>query len=242
MSDDDRTRWNARYSAGAYGERTNPCALLEHWVTQWPPPAPDARALDLACGAGRNSIYLAGQGYRVNAVDISAAALARGAERAQAQSHSKKGLSINWQEQDLDAPRLEAGYSLIIVVRYADLKLVQRLPQLLLPGGRLLVEAHLGGPLFTSRQDERDANGDRVIGGPGSERFRLAPGSLSAACLSQADVSGAMAGTAPDINPDANSGVSAGVKMKVLHSQEALINDPDGRLMALAQFVGERVA
>jgi len=204
MSDDDRTRWDARYEAGEYVARTHPCALLEAMLPLWSPPPVNARALDLACGAGRNAVFMASHGYQVDAVDISTNALARGAERA-----AEASVAVNWQQQDLDNAQLDSGYALIIVVRYADLKLVQRLPELLQPGGMLLVEAHLSGLLFDNEVDE---NGKPVIGGPSSERFRLAPGSLAAAC----------SGLIP------------------LHQSESQITDPDGRLMALAQFVGQR--
>jgi tellurite methyltransferase len=44
---------------------------------------PAGKALDLACGAGRNAFYLAGLGWRVTAVDRSPAALALLRERAE---------------------------------------------------------------------------------------------------------------------------------------------------------------
>ena len=42
------------------------------------------RALDLGCGAGRNALHLAGRGFRVDAVDLSAAAVAWAGERVRA--------------------------------------------------------------------------------------------------------------------------------------------------------------
>ena len=50
MSRADRKKWNERYRAGAFAERTHPSALLEDWIDR----LPLGRALDLACGAGRN--------------------------------------------------------------------------------------------------------------------------------------------------------------------------------------------
>ena len=193
MSERDRERWNARYAGGAYGERIHAAALLEAWADSAPP----GRALDVACGAGRNALYLAGCGFAVSGIDISREALAQAAQRAEAAE-----LKIDWLEHDLDQPLPPAEpYALITLIRYADATLVASLIERLQPGGVLLVEAHLGGELFTAE-----------VGGPGSERFRLAPGELAAAC-------------AP---------------LEVLHSREDQITDPDGRLMALAQFVGRR--
>lgn len=204
LSVDDKERWNRRYAQGAYGGREHPCVLLDRLVAQWSPVAPGSRALDLACGAGRNAIYLARCGYRVDALDISDEALTVAAQRADA-----AGVSVNFEQCDLDEDVTFEGYDLIVVVRYADLDLVRRLVHALRPGGRLLVEAHVAGPLFSRAPD---AQGQPLIGGPSSERFRLPPGSLAKACAG----------------------------LSVLHSAEAQIADPDGRLMALAQFVGQR--
>ncbi len=196
MSDRDRQKWNTRYAAGAYGTRVHPTVLLEAFFEEIAPKC----ALDVACGAGRNAIWLANRGVEVDAVDISAVALAAAERRAQVES-----VQINWLERDLDSPLVDLGhYDLILLIRYADLQLTRRLIELLAPGGVLLVEAHLGGPLFSAASVD--------VGGPGSERFRLAPGALASAC-------------------DA---------LEPIYSREHLLQDPDGALMALTQFVGRR--
>lgn len=46
------------------------------------PLVPGARVLDLGCGPGRNAVWLAQQGYEVDAVDLSSAALHWAGERA----------------------------------------------------------------------------------------------------------------------------------------------------------------
>ena len=58
---------------------------------------PRGRALDLACGTGRNALHLAAEGYQVDAMDISAVALERGAARA-----AELGVAVNWINADLD--------------------------------------------------------------------------------------------------------------------------------------------
>ena len=74
MSQSDQDKWDARYRAGEYKARTHPSALLTEWLPKlaWPP---DCSAIDVACGLGRNALFLARQGWRVAAVDISAVAL-----------------------------------------------------------------------------------------------------------------------------------------------------------------------
>jgi tellurite methyltransferase len=62
--------WDEHY-ADAHNVELTPSHLLVQ-VAEWVRPG---RALDLACGAGRNTIYLARLGWQVTAVDSSAEAL-----------------------------------------------------------------------------------------------------------------------------------------------------------------------
>ena len=65
MSAEDRDKWNQRYAENSY-RRSNPVSLLNGWL----PKIPVGRALDVACGAGRNSIFMAAAGFQVDAIDI----------------------------------------------------------------------------------------------------------------------------------------------------------------------------
>ena len=134
MSVADRDRWNARYADGAYESRRHPSPFLEQIASLMPA---DGRALDLACGAGRNAMYLAHRGFTVDAVDISRIAL----QRAQADA---AGLPIRWIECDLDDGfEPDANYDLIVNIRYVNLALVSTLLDSLRPGGVLAIEQHL---------------------------------------------------------------------------------------------------
>ena len=62
MSHADRDKWDKRYREGSYGTRTYPSELLAEWLPQ----LQKGRALDVACGAGRNALYLAAAGYVVD--------------------------------------------------------------------------------------------------------------------------------------------------------------------------------
>jgi tellurite methyltransferase len=76
MSESRRQDWNDRFSRGET-ENKPPEALLVSAAASIPP----GTALDLACGLGRNSLYLAGLGWDVTAVDYSDVALAKLRER-----------------------------------------------------------------------------------------------------------------------------------------------------------------
>ncbi len=155
MSDEDRVRWDQRYGDGAYESRTHPSALLTQWVER----LPRGRALDVACGSGRNSLWLVKQGYSVTSVDISTVALARLRQAAD-------GLPITTLEADLDhdLPELPGRFDLVIKMRYLNLPVLPRLIELLSPGGVLVCEVLLQG-------------GDVTVG-PSSPRFRAEPGAL----------------------------------------------------------------
>ena len=156
MSNTDREKWNERYATGAYAARTYPTQLLADWIDE----LPRGRALDVACGAGRNALFLAEHGYTVDAIDISAVAL----ERARA-SAAERGLDVNWIEMDLERDEIAGDhYDLIVIVRYTHPTLVADLIGRLADGGFLLCEEHL----LT----------DRDVVGPTSAAFRTRPNEL----------------------------------------------------------------
>ena len=154
MSDEDRARWDDRYAAGAYAERTHPSALLADWV------GPGGRALDVAAGAGRNAAFLATRGYDVVALDVSPVGLAR-ARKAQ------PDLDARVCDLDDGLPDGLGRFDLIVVVRYLNLPLMPALVKSLAPGGRLVAEVLLQAPGGV---------------GPSSSRFRAPPGALAASC------------------------------------------------------------
>lgn len=96
------------------------------------------RALDVACGAGRNAIYLAQVGWRVKAVDGSEAALEILRSRAGA-------LPIETDVVDLerDALEIETGaYQLIVDSYYLQRDLFPALKRGLCKGGVLIAIVH----------------------------------------------------------------------------------------------------
>jgi SAM-dependent methyltransferase len=155
----ERDKWDARYRDGAYEGRTHPTALLAEWL----PRLARGRALDVACGAGRNALYLAASGFSVTALDISRVGLERGRSAA-----VERGLSVEWLCADLDGDlesALPAGpFDLIVWIRYVHRTLMPHLISRLAVGGALLCEQHL--------------KTDQPVVGPTSSGFRLEAGEL----------------------------------------------------------------
>lgn len=137
--------WEERYrteaSTGAV-ERFGPTRLVVNTALQ----LPKGQALDLACGSGRNALWLAADGWQVEAVDGSAAAielLQEGARTA--------GLAINAHVADLQDPSFldsgvflaEAQRDLLIICYYLQRDLIARAQKALRPGGVFLVIVHI---------------------------------------------------------------------------------------------------
>jgi len=153
----ERLEWEARYRGGDRPHDGSPSGILRRWL----PRLPRGRALDVATGLGRNALYLARAGYKVDAIDISGTGLQRAAARAR-----RRGLGIRWIEADLDRyPLPERRYAVIVNAFFLKRRLIRALKSAVRPGGVILVESHLaGGP---------PDDGPR----PGS-RNRLKPGEL----------------------------------------------------------------
>lgn len=161
MTKEDRERWDQRYREGAYADRTHPSPFLVEWLPRLGLGPERRRALDLACGLGRNSLYLAREGWTVRAVDVSPVAL----ERLEAKAR-KDGLNMDCAAWDLEAAPADAGgiipdgpVDLALIFRYANLPLVRAMDRLLAPGGVLIAEMH--------------RKTDREVAGPSSSRFRV---------------------------------------------------------------------
>lgn len=156
MSRDDRRKWDERYSTGDYEPRSAPSPLIETAIDMVPP----GRALVLACGTGRNALRLAEAGFQVEAVDISAVAIAR----AEAESR-RLGLDVDWQVADIEELRLSPdSYDLITMIRYLNRAKWTPAVSALRPDGWLLMVQH-----FRTR---------REVLGPTDPAFRLEPGEL----------------------------------------------------------------
>jgi len=128
--------WNEHYAQAGAADGA-PAALLSEVAELVPP----GRALDLACGAGRNALYLASLGWRVVAVDSSPEAIRIVRRRA-----DEIGCSIDARVADLESGEFTIepdSYELICDFFYLDRSLFAKIRQGVRPGGLVAAQIHL---------------------------------------------------------------------------------------------------
>lgn len=101
-------------------------------------------ALDLGCGEGADALWLAGRGWTVTAVDVSAVALERAAGHA---AESEAGHRVTWLQRDLETWRPDATFDLVSAQFLHSTEMPwQRSHRIaadaVRPGGTLLVVGH----------------------------------------------------------------------------------------------------
>lgn len=133
----DAHAWDQRYAAVDSVWSRGPNQFVAAALSRLPP----GDALDLACGEGRNALWLAGLGWRVTAIDFSAVAVDRGRRLA-----AEADLDIAWRVGDvLTAPLPEVD---LVVLAYLQLPpderrvAVRRAWDRLRPGGTFFLVAH----------------------------------------------------------------------------------------------------
>jgi tellurite methyltransferase len=128
-----KERWNERYTQGFQPFPDDPAPwIVEHRDLL----TGGGRALDVACGDGRNALALARLGYEVDAIDASTVAIE--ALRAAAE---ERELAITAFVVDLEREPLPVGpYDVIVTLNFLQRDLFGPLQDALAPGGLLLYE------------------------------------------------------------------------------------------------------
>ena len=149
----DASAWDDRYRTSELVWTGEPNIFLVEVAAKLGP----GRALDVACGEGRNAVWLASQGWRVSAADFSA----RGLEKAQALA-TGRGVELELIEADVVRWQPQPRSFDLVAVLYLQLEAAERdlalaaAASAVAPGGSLLVVAH------------DSTNLEEGYGGPGS--------------------------------------------------------------------------
>lgn len=157
-----REDWDRRYAQVENLWATKPNRFLVAEVAELPP----GRVLDLACGEGQNTIWLASLGWEATGIDYSEVAIAKAAARA-----AKDGVEVDFVCGDLVTYEPAAGAFDLVLVLYLHVPAGQRIhvhakaSAAVAPGGTFLLLGHdltnvregVGGPsdpelLYTAGQ------------------------------------------------------------------------------------------
>lgn len=141
----DAHDWDERYTAEhlIWGTEAN------RWVVSELGALMPSTALDLASGEGRNSVWLATEGWSVTAIDFSEVATGRARELAkQAAERAGRDLDITWRVENVTTAELTQSAYDAVLVCYLQLPAYERRTAMrtaaraLAPGGVMLVVAH----------------------------------------------------------------------------------------------------
>ncbi len=140
-ADPELERWNGRFAAEGFVFGTRPNAFL---AAQAPRLAPGMRALCVADGEGRNSVWLAARGLEVTAFDFSPVGLAK-AEKLAERSGAKVGYRLSdVDDWDWDAEQYDVVAA--IFVQFASpperQRMFEGMQRALKPGGLLILQGY----------------------------------------------------------------------------------------------------
>jgi 2-polyprenyl-3-methyl-5-hydroxy-6-metoxy-1,4-benzoquinol methylase len=138
---EDRKKWNHRYGSEGFYLGPEPSDFLVDSIELIKSLVPGWSALDIACGEGRNSIYLAKQGFSVTGMDISEEGLAKGDRWAR-----REGLEIKFSVVDLEVVEFIERYDLIVNFNFLLRGLIPKMVDALNPGGLAVFDTILNTP------------------------------------------------------------------------------------------------
>lgn len=142
-----------------------PSPYLEWSLTTFADRILKGRAIDLACGSGRDAVFLSQKGFEVEAWDRAPETLQRGGELA-----AHHGVDVKWIECDLERltpPLPRSRFALLTCFRFLHRPLFPHMAAALSPGGVLVIETY--------------RRGQERFGRPTHARFLLEDGELRSA-------------------------------------------------------------
>lgn len=161
-----REDWNRRYAQKGLVWSAEPNRLFAAEVGELAP----GRALDLACGEGRNAVWLAERGWRVTGVDFSDVALGKAADLA-----AGRGVEVDWVVADLLEYEPDTHAFDLVVLLYLQLPRDEML-QVVRAAARGVAPA---GALFVLGHDTANRTGG--YGGPQDPSVLYTPADLAPA-------------------------------------------------------------
>jgi len=121
--------------------------------------------LDVACGAGRDSVYLAGKGWNMTSVDYSQTALDKLNSLANNNKVIVKALLIDLEKNYAELEKTNLKFDVILFVRYLHRPMLDKIKTLIEKNGYIVYQTFL--------------EGSEKFGSPKNPRFLLKHGELA---------------------------------------------------------------
>lgn len=155
---------------GSYHRLWQPAAIVERFVQTYSMDCENKKGLDLACGSGRDAVFMSMNGFLMTAVDYLPDALSKLSDLASRCEQSIKTLQIDLERTNqitLQSPldELTAHYGCVIVVRYLHRPGLAQLKSLIDIGGYIVYQTFM--------------RGCEKFGSPRNPRFLLEHGELA---------------------------------------------------------------
>ncbi|GAB3686598.1 class I SAM-dependent methyltransferase [Actinocorallia lasiicapitis] len=157
----DAETWDRKYAAQDLLWSVEPNRFVERELSGLPP----GRALDLACGEGRNALWLAAQGWTVTAADFAPVAVGRGRELDRAGR-------VSWQVADLTGWKFPEAD--LVLIAYLHLPVAQMAAVLRKAAGAVAS----GGTFLFVGHDRRNLT--EGVGGPQDPAILHSPDAVAA--------------------------------------------------------------
>lgn len=140
MAEADRIRWNSRYAAQSV-VLTDPDPVVVRLLSSLEGPG---RAVDVASGPGRHTLWLAARHWHVTALDVSEVALAR----LQTALRRHPDFQVDVRCLDLDGWRPPSHhYDLGVMTFFWDEQVLMQLRRAIRPGGHLILRTFLSSAI-----------------------------------------------------------------------------------------------
>ncbi len=131
-------KWNRKYREGDVLIGKDPSAFLVEWIDFIERETGGQRALDIACGQGRNSLFLARRGFEVLGVDGSEVAVEKARDIA-----TSAGLQIEYRNLDVREELPDDDFDLVIMFNFLVKSLIPSIFDLVAPAGFLMIQTAL---------------------------------------------------------------------------------------------------
>lgn len=147
--ENSQLKWDTRFRSESCVLGKDPSRYLVDNVELIMSLVPGTKALDIACGEGRNSIYLAKMGFRVSGLDISTAGLEKGR-----QWMVREGVIIDFRAANLEQFEFTEQYDLILNCNFLLRDLIPKSVAALSTGGIFVFDTLVDSPFVPNNHNK----------------------------------------------------------------------------------------